>query len=68
MQKGKETHVSDKIDKHKVEELNEMLKERKPNEPVDKVLAVFCERHALSLATCRVFYNQLIEEGKIKEK
>lgn len=59
--------MSDKIDKHKVEELKEMVEKRKPSEPVDKVLAVFCERHAISLATCRVFYKQLVEEGQIKE-
>jgi hypothetical protein len=53
---------------HKVKELKEMLQNRKPNEPVDKILAVFCERHSISLATCRVFYKQMVEKGEVKEQ
>jgi predicted transcriptional regulator len=45
-----------------------MVKERKPDEPIEQVLAVFCERHAVSLNTCRVYYNRLVEKGEIKEK
>ena len=60
--------MSDKIDKHKVKELKEMLQERKPNEPADKVLTVFCERHGISLSTCRLFYKEMVEKGEIKEK
>jgi len=60
--------MSDKMDKHKIQELKEMVKERKPDEPVEQVLAVFCERHAVSLNTCRVYYNRLVEKGEIKEK
>ncbi|MGD0406775.1 MAG: hypothetical protein ABSB10_09025 [Candidatus Bathyarchaeia archaeon] len=60
--------MSDKMDKHKIQELKEMVKERKPDEPIEQVLAVFCERHAVSLNTCRVYYNRLVEKGEIKEK
>ena len=60
--------MSDKIDTHKVKELKEMLQQRKPDEPVDKVLAIFCERHAISMSTCRVFYKQIVEKGEVKEK
>lgn len=60
--------MSDKMDKHKIQELKEMVKERKPDEPIEQVLAVFCERHAVSLSTCRVYYNRLVEKGEIKEK
>ncbi|MGZ4850421.1 MAG: hypothetical protein ACXV2C_03465 [Candidatus Bathyarchaeia archaeon] len=60
--------MSDKIDMHKVKELKEMLENRKPNEPVDKILTVFCERHSISLATCRVFYKQMVEKGEVKEQ
>ena len=60
--------MSDKIDTHKVKELKEMLQQRKPNEPVEKVLAIFCERHAISMNTCRVFYKQMVENGEVKEK
>jgi predicted transcriptional regulator len=60
--------MSDKMDKHKIQELKEIVKERKPDEPIEQVLAVFCERHAVSLNTCRVYYNRLVEKGEIKEK
>ncbi|MGD0070411.1 MAG: hypothetical protein ABSB71_02485 [Candidatus Bathyarchaeia archaeon] len=60
--------MSDKMDKHKIQELKEMVQKRNPDEPVEKVLAVFCERHAVSLNTCRVYYNRLVEKGEIKEK
>jgi hypothetical protein len=60
--------MSDKIDMHKVKELKEMLQERKPGEPADKILAVFCERHGISLSTCRVLYKEMIEKGDIKER
>ena len=59
--------MSDKIDTHKVKELKEMLQNKKTDEPTEKVLAVFCERHSISMSTCRVFYNQLVENGDIKE-
>lgn len=60
--------MSDKMDKHKIQELKEVVKERKPDEPIEQVLAVFCERHAVSLNACRVYYNRLVEKGEIKEK
>jgi len=60
--------MSDKIDTHKIRELKEMLDEKKPDEPVEKILTVFCERHAISMATCRVFYNQLVEDKKVEKK
>jgi predicted solute-binding protein len=49
-------------------ELKEMVQKRKSTEPVEKVLAVFCQRHGLSMDTCRGYYNQLIKSGEIKEK
>ena len=58
-----------KFDKqHTIQELKEMIKERKPNEPVEKVLTVFCGRHGISMDECRVYYNQLVKKGEIKEK
>jgi len=61
--------MSDKIDKkHKIQELKEMVKERKPDEPVEKVLGVFCERHGISMDVCRVYYDQLVKKGEIKKK
>jgi hypothetical protein len=60
--------MSDKLDKHKIKKLIEMVEEKDPNEPVESVLAVFCERHGVSLGTCRYYYNILVEKGEIKEK
>ena len=60
--------MSDKTDKHMIQELKENLKERKPDEPVEKILTVFCERTGVSMDTCRVYYKQLVEKGEIKGK
>jgi hypothetical protein len=45
-----------------------MIQEKEPKEPLEKVLAKFCERHAVSLDTCRKYYERLVAEGKVKEK
>ena len=60
--------MSDKLDKHKIEELKEMVNKKTPNEPIEKLLAVFCERHSVTMGTCRYYYNLLVEKGDIKEK
>ena len=60
--------MSDKTDKHMIQELKERLKEKKPDEPVEKILTVFCERTGVSMNTCRVYYKRLVEKGEIKEK
>lgn len=57
-----------KKDKHHIEELKEMIQEKKPDELVEKVLVKFCERHGVSLDTCRVYYKRLVKEGKVKEE
>ena len=56
------------MDKHKIQELKEMVQEKDPDEPVEKVLVTFCERHGVSLGTCRIYYKRLVEKGEIKEK
>jgi hypothetical protein len=60
--------MSDKLDKHKIQELREMVKAKAPDQPVEKVLAIFCERHGLTSGTCKYYYNILVENGDIKEK
>ena len=60
--------MSDKLDKQHIRELKEMVNDKLPNEPVEKVLTKFCERHGVSLDTCRVYYKRLVEKGDIKEK
>jgi hypothetical protein len=60
--------MSDKLDKEHQQELKQMVEERKTNQPVEEVLSVFCQRHGVSMDTCRVYYNQLVKKGEIKEK
>ena len=56
------------MDKQHIEELKKMVQEKKPKEPVEKVLVKFCARHGVSLDTCRVHYNRLVKKGEIEEK
>ena len=60
--------MSEELDKQHVGKLKRMLQEKKPEEPVEKVLVKFCARHSVSLDTCRVHYNRLVEKGEIKEE
>ena len=60
--------MGEKMDKQHIKELKEMIQEKNPKEPVEKVLVKFCERHGVSLDTCRVHYNRLVKKGEIKEK
>ncbi|HTY75618.1 MAG TPA: hypothetical protein VMD05_08650 [Candidatus Nanoarchaeia archaeon] len=55
-----------KGEKHYVNELKEMLKEAK--EPKEKVLAVFCQRHGVSMDQCRKYYDELMAKEEIKKK
>jgi len=54
-------------EKEHLEELKEMVQDRE-TEPTEKVLAVFCQRHGVSMKQCKAYYDQLIAEGAIKEK
>ena len=60
--------MSDKIDKHMIQELKETVNKRKRGEPVEKTLAVFCSKTGISMETCRVYYKQLVDKGDVKEK
>jgi hypothetical protein len=60
--------MREKMDKEHLEELKEMIQEKERKEPVEKVLVKFCERHGVSLDTCRIYYRRLVDEGEIKEK
>ena len=69
MAQAKETLLmSDKLDKHNLDLLREMVNERKPNQSVEEVLSVFCQRQGISMSTCRVYYKKLVDKGEIKEK
>jgi hypothetical protein len=58
--------IAEKMPKEKIQELKQMLKDKKPDEPVEKVLVNFCERHAVTLGTCRKYYERLVENGEVK--
>ena len=60
--------MNEKMDKEHIEELKEMIKEKKSKEPVETVLVKFCERHGVSLDTCRIYYRRLVDKGEIEEK
>ncbi len=70
MQLGQDNFMSKKIvDKqHSMQALKEMVQDKKPNDPVEKVLATFCQRYSVTMATCKEFYDELVEKGEIKEK
>jgi hypothetical protein len=59
--------IAEKMPKEKIEELRRMIDEKPHDEPVEKVLVDFCERHAVSLGTCRKYYKRLVKNGKAKE-
>jgi ribosomal protein L20A (L18A) len=60
--------MGENMDKQHVEELKAMILEKKPKESVDKLLVKFCARHGVSLETCKIYYDKLVEKGEIKEK
>ena len=60
--------MNEKMDKEHIEELKEMIKGKESKEPVEKVLVTFCERHGVSLDTCRIYYRRLVDKGEIEEK
>jgi hypothetical protein len=60
--------MSDKLDKHKIQELRQMVKEKDPKQSTEELLTIFCSRHGLSSGTCKYYYNILVESGDIKEK
>ena len=60
--------MSEKKDKHNLDLLKEMIKEKKKGQPVEEVLSTFCQRQGVSMGACRVYYKKLVDEGEVKEK
>ena len=54
--------------RHLDEHLKLMIKEKPKDEPVEKVLTIFCHRHSIPMAECRQMYEKLVKQGQIKEK
>jgi hypothetical protein len=55
-------------EKHSKEALKQMIQDKKENEPVEEVLATFCQRYSVAMKTCKDTYNELVAKGEIKEK
>ena len=47
--------MSDKTDKHMIEELNEAIKNKDPKEPMEKTLVTFCAKTGISMDSCRIY-------------
>jgi hypothetical protein len=60
--------MADRTSKTHINELREMIQETKGKEPADKVMANFCQRHGVSMETCKKYYEQIVSEGKIKKE
>jgi hypothetical protein len=56
----------EKEDKQHFQELKEMLNEAK--QPKEEVLAIFCNRHGISMTQCKEYYDKLVAQGQVKEK
>jgi hypothetical protein len=68
MGKSMADKIAERMPREKVQELKEMIREKPPGEPVEKVLVKFCERHAVSLGTCRKYYERLVEKGEVQKE
>jgi hypothetical protein len=68
MEKSMGDKIAERMPREKVQELKEMIREKAPGEPVEKVLVNFCERHAVSLGTCRKYYERLVEKGEVQKE
>ncbi len=51
-----------------IKELKEMIHEKKPEEPIEEVFGKFCSRHAVSMGTCKEYYEQLVAKGEVKKE
>lgn len=60
--------IAERMPKEKIQELKEMIQQKPKDEPVEKVLVNFCERHAVTLGTCRKYYERLVEKGEVKKE
>jgi predicted solute-binding protein len=60
--------TADKQNKEHLNELKEMVQNKSANEPVEKVLTIFCHRHGVSMTKCREYYDDLVAKGEIQEK
>ena len=52
--------------RERIHKLKEMIQSKKPDEPIEKVLVIFCARNGVSLDTCREYFQFLVDSGEIK--
>ena len=52
--------------KEKIQKLQQMIQEKKPEDPVENVLVLYCARHGVSMDTCREYYQSLVDAGEMK--
>ena len=55
-------------DQHAISELREMIRNKKPGEQDDKIVAEFCERHGFSLEKCRKYYEIVLGKNNSKRR
>ena len=60
--------MAENMPKEKIQELKEMIHEKNPDEPVEKVLVDFCSRHGVSMEACRKYYDRMVEKGEVKKE
>ena len=60
--------IAERMTKEKIQELKRMIREKPKDEPVEKVLVDFCERHAVTMGTCRKYYKLLVEKEEAKKE
>jgi hypothetical protein len=60
--------MAENLPKEKIQELKQMIHDKKPDEPVDKVIVNFCERHGVSMNACKKYYDLMVEMGEIKKE
>jgi hypothetical protein len=60
--------IAERMPKEKIQELKRMVQEKPRDEPVEKVLVDFCERHAVTMGTCRKYYKLLVAKGEVKKE
>ena len=55
----------DEKKKEKIQKLQKMIHEKGSDEPVEKVLVIYCARNGVSMDVCRKYYQFLVDSGEI---
>ena len=63
---SKNKSIKNEKKKEKIQKLQQMIREKGPDEPVEKILVIYCARNGVSMDTCREYYQYLVDAGEIK--